>query len=85
MPIEGRFRLEFGSLGKQNIFVLLNGQLLGKYQLDSWCGEIEFHFDAAQLNRNDVSTLEFKLPDAHRPASGDERVLALTLRSLALY
>lgn len=82
---EGRLKLKFGSLGKQRISVLLNGQLLGSYQLDSWRGEIDFSFEPAQLNRNGANTLEFKLPDAHRPANGDERVLALALRSLTLY
>lgn len=65
--------------------MLLNGQLLGNYQLDSWHQEIAFNFDPGQLNRNKANILEFKLPDARAPGNGDDRVLALALRNLTLY
>jgi hypothetical protein len=32
-----------------------------------------------------ANILEFKLPDARAPGNGDERILALALRSLSLY
>ncbi len=84
-PYDGRLTLEFGSLGSQKVSVLLNGKSLGDYQLDSWHGQIDFNFDAGQLNRNGENVLEFKLPDARAPGNGDERLLALALRNLTLY
>lgn len=85
VPYEGHLKLELGSLGSQRVSVLLNGQLLGNYQLDSWHQEIAFNFDPGQLNRNKANILEFKLPDARAPGNGDDRVLALALRNLTLY
>ncbi|MGH8601334.1 MAG: beta galactosidase jelly roll domain-containing protein [Gammaproteobacteria bacterium] len=82
---KGRLTLDFGSLGAQRVSLLLNGQPLGDYQLNSWRGRIDFTFDPGQLNREGTNTLEFKLPDAHAPGNGDPRVLAIAMRNLGLY
>lgn len=81
---KGRITLDYGSLGQQRVVLFLNGHLLGRYQLDSWKGQVDILFDAGQLSRDGVNALTFELPDAHAPGGGDTRVLAVALRKLTL-
>ena len=61
----------------------LNGQQIYLGRFDDGERDIRFNF-APKLLHAGLNTFTFHLPDAHKPASEDPRVLAMAFRKLSL-
>jgi len=80
---EGVLRLNFGTLGKQKITILMNGSEIYSDVINASDRIIEIPFKKTLLS-NGMNTIEFDLPDARQPGNGDPRTLALALKSLQI-
>lgn len=79
----GEANLHAGFLGDQALTIKLNGQQVFEGRFAGGEREIRFSF-APKLLHADLNTFTFHLPDAHKPASEDPRVLAMAFRKLSL-
>lgn len=79
----GEANLQAGFLGSQNLVVELNGQQVYQGHFDGGEREVRFTFPSSLL-RTGLNTFTFHLPDAHKPASEDPRILAMAFRKLSL-
>ncbi len=83
--IKGQLTLELISLGQQEVFVSLNGSPLGMKIADSKKGQtLTFAFNSNLIKAEDVNTLHFDLPLAHRPLNTDSRRLSIGLKSFII-
>lgn len=80
----GILKLHIGSLGKQEIKVIINGHYVGSQTFDTWDKNIFFFFDPNILHAGSNNTIEFKFSNAHKPNNGDQRVLAIALKSFKI-
>jgi SAM-dependent methyltransferase len=79
----GALLLQIGSFGKQRVTISLNSSKIYETCL---AGEIEnpkIAFNPS-LVKAGVNVLRFDVPDACRPGNGDERIVALAIRSFSL-
>lgn len=81
--LSGEASLQAGFLGNQALTIELNGQQVYEGRFDGGEREIRFSF-APKLLHAGLNTFTFRLPDAHKPASEDPRVLAMAFRRLSL-
>ncbi len=81
--LSGEANLQAGFLGKQTLTIELNGQQVYEGRFDGGERELRFNF-APKLLHAGLNTFTFHLPDAHKPASEDPRVLAMAFRKLSL-
>lgn len=81
--MRGEANLQAGFLGNQSLIIALNGQQVYKGRFNGGEREIRFSF-APKLLHAGLNTFTFHLPDAHKPASEDPRVLAMAFRRLSL-
>lgn len=81
--MRGEANLQAGFLGNQSLTIALNGQQVYKGRFTGGEREIRFSF-APKLLHAGLNTFTFHLPDAHKPASEDPRVLAMAFRRLSL-
>lgn len=81
--LSGDANLQTGFFGNQALSIELNGQQVYEGRFDGGEREIRFSF-APELLRAGLNTFTFHLPDAHKPASEDPRVLAMAFRKLSL-
>jgi hypothetical protein len=84
-----RYRMEIrsGSLGEQNVTVLLNGTDIGRLSFPGSPARPStrtLRFDGALLKPHGINQITFYLPDARQPDNGDARRLGLALRSLII-
>lgn len=79
----GEANLLAGFLGNQALTIELNGQRVYEGRFDGGDREIHFNF-SPELLQAGLNTFTFHLPDAHKPASGDPRILAMAFRKLSL-
>ncbi len=80
---EGILKLKIDTLGEQKITILVNGTKIYSDAIDARDKILDVPFDKTQL-RNGVNTLAFELPNARQPGNGDQRVLALALKSFQI-
>ncbi len=81
--LSGEANLRAGFLGNQSLTIELNGQQVYEGRFDGGEREIRFNF-APELLHAGPNTFTFHLPDAHKPASEDPRILAMAFRKLTL-
>lgn len=81
--LKGEFNLQAGFLGNQQLRITLNGHQIYQDRIIGGEREIRFSFPA-ELLRVGLNTFSFHLPDAHKPASADPRILAMAFRKLSL-
>ncbi|MDN6855248.1 hypothetical protein QO207_01510 [Pseudomonas sp. CAN2814] len=81
---EGRLEIRFGALGSQRVALRLNGHSLGEFQLQGWDERLVIPIDPRWLLVEADNELEWDLPDARTPGTGDPRTLAIALRELRL-
>lgn len=79
----GEANLHAGFLGDQALTIKLNGQQVFEGRFAGGQQEVRFNF-APELLRTGLNTFTFHLPDAHKPASEDPRVLTMAFRRLSL-
>lgn len=81
--LQGEIELLAGFLDKQRLLIGLNGEQV--YSGNFIGGEHEIRFRVApELLRAGLNTFTFHLPDAHKPASADPRILAMAFRKLSI-
>lgn len=80
---EGALRLHVGALGQQKITISINGAEIYSGVIETWDKIMDVHLDKTLL-RNGSNTLAFELPDARQPGNGDQRILALALKSFQI-
>jgi hypothetical protein len=80
---EGTINLHAGSLGKQHVFIFLNGKEIYSNELNAWDENIAIEFPSSWIETG-KNTIEFQLPDARQPENGDTRVLALALKEIQI-
>ncbi len=81
--LRGEIDLLAGFLGDQTLLITLNGE---QVYFDKFIGgerEISFRV-SPELLRTGINTFTFHLPDAHKPASADPRILAMAFRKLSI-
>ncbi len=80
--LDGLLNLDCVALGRQNVSIFINDINIGHKIIE---GELIFNitFNRALL-RNGLNTLAFNFPDAHPPENGDQRILALALKSFQI-
>ena len=81
---QGKLHLHFGTLEKQRIIVYINGSKIGDKQFNSWDTHTNFDFNPNILKTDAINIITFKLPNAHKPNNGDNRILAIALKSFSL-
>lgn len=81
--LSGEINLQVGFLDNQALTIKLNGQQLYQGRFDGGDREIRFSF-APELLHTGLNTFTFYLPNAHKPAGNDPRVLAMAFRKLSL-
>lgn len=81
--LSGEANLQAGFLGNQALTIEFNGQQVYEGRVTGGEREIRFSFAPELLNAG-LNTFTFHLPDAHKPASEDPRVLAMSFRKLSL-
>lgn len=81
--LRGEIDLLAGFLGDQTLLITLNGE---QVYFDKFVGgEREIRFRVSpELLRTGINTFTFHLPDAHKPASADQRILAMAFRKLSI-
>ncbi len=82
--VKGVLRLHIGTLGKQKIKVFINAHYIGDQIRNSGDTNISFKFDKNLLLENKLNTISFEFPNAHKPNNGDQRVLAIALKSFSI-
>ena len=80
---EGILKLHVGTLGEQKITMSINGTGIYSGVVEAWDKTLDVPFDKTLL-RDGTNTLAFELPDARQPGSGDQRILALALKSFQI-
>ncbi|MBX9754732.1 MAG: glycosyltransferase family 39 protein [Pseudomonadaceae bacterium] len=81
--LSGEANLQAGFLGNQALTITLNGQQIYAGHFEGGDREIRFSF-APELLHVGLNTFTFHLPNAHKPASDDPRVLAMAFRKFSL-
>jgi hypothetical protein len=81
--LSGVANLQAGFLDSQAITIELNGEHVYEGHFNSGEREIRFSFSPKLLHFG-MNIITFHLPDAHKPAGEDPRVLAMAFRKLAL-
>jgi hypothetical protein len=81
--LSGEANLQAGFLGNQALTIELNGQQVYEGRFNGGEREIRFSYPPELLHAG-RNTFTFHLPDAHKPASEDPRVLAMAFRRLSL-
>lgn len=81
--LRGNASLHAGFLGNQRLAITLNGHLVYHGCFHGETRDIRFNFPP-DLLRPGLNTFTFHLPDAHKPASEDPRILAMAFRRLSL-
>ena len=81
--LSGEANLRADFLGSQDLTIELNGQQIFQGRFDGGKREIRFNFSPELLHIG-LNTFRFYLPNAHKPASEDPRVLAMAFRKLSL-
>lgn len=81
--LRGNASLHADFLGNQRLAITLNGHLVYHGCIHGQTPDIRFNFHP-DLLRPGLNTFTFDLPDAHKPASQDLRVLAMAFRKLSL-
>lgn len=80
---EGILKLHVGTLGEQKITMSINGTEIYSGVVEAWDKTLDVPFDKTLL-RDGTNTLAFELPDARQPGNGDQRILALALKSFQI-
>ena len=75
--------LNFSTFGKQSVSIFLNGNEIFAKDIDIWDGNMTIEFPSA-LIKNGNNLLEFHFPDARQPGNGDNRLLALAIKSFQI-
>jgi len=82
--LQGKLLLNIGTLGQQEITILINDVLIGKKTINSWNTITTFTFNPQILNQEKENTIQFKFSNAHKPNNGDSRVLAMAFKDLKI-
>ncbi len=82
--IQGIIKLEIGTLGIQEIKLKINNYYIGSQAVNGDNMNLIFKFDTNILYTNSINTIEFEFPNAHKPDNGDQRVLAMALKSFII-
>jgi hypothetical protein len=80
---EGVLALNVATLGKQKITMSINGNEIYSGVVEATDKTLDVPFDKTLL-RDGTNTLAFELPDARQPGNGDQRILALALKSFQI-
>jgi arabinofuranosyltransferase len=81
---EGKIVLSFYTFSKQRVELILNGKIIySGIPLEDSSNGLVIPFDSYILV-NGLNKLQFNLPDARIPGNGDQRVLALSLKSFKI-
>lgn len=81
--LSGEASLRADFLGRQALTIELNNQQIFQGRFDGEKREIRFNFPPEMLHIG-LNTFTFHLPNAHKPASADPRILAMAFRKLSL-
>ncbi len=82
--VEGSLSLHIGTLGEQEIKVIINNQYIGSKKVNGWNKDIQFKFDPEILNNNKINIIKFEFPNAHKPNKTSQRILAMALMSFII-
>lgn len=80
---QGSLRLQIGTLGAQKVRISLNGTEIYSEVIEASDKIIDMSFDKSVL-KDGENTIAFDLPDASQPGNGDQRTLALALKSIRI-
>ncbi|KHD05302.1 hypothetical protein PN36_18040 [Candidatus Thiomargarita nelsonii] len=83
--IQGKFILRLGTLGEQIIKITINGNYIGSQKANSWDTVLKFKFEPKILNQGSINLIHFEFPNAHKPNNGDQRVLAMAIKSFRIF
>lgn len=81
--LSGEVNLVSGFLDNQKLSISLNDKQVYQGHINGGEREIRFNIPPALLKKG-LNTFTFQLPDAHKPASSDPRILAMAFRSLSM-
>ena len=84
LPTNGNLSLTIGTLGKQEIKLVINDHYIESQTVNGEDINLTFKFDPNILHTESINTLEFEFPNAHKPDNGDQRVLAIALKSFKI-
>jgi hypothetical protein len=79
----GKVYLRCWTYGQQMVELYLNQQLIYSGTLDGSPSTLKIEFPAKYFKEG-TNLLEFKLPDARKPSSGDSRVIGLAIAEIVL-
>lgn len=82
--ISGVLKLHIGTLGEQRINITINNHPIGVQKVNTHNTVLQFQFAPHILKQNELNTISFEFPDAHKPKNADPRILAIALKSFEL-
>lgn len=82
--VNGILNLHIGTLGKQEIKLSINDNFIGNQTVNALDENLSFNFNPNLLYTDSMNTISFEFPDAHKPNNGDQRVLAMALKSFRI-
>lgn len=80
----GKLSLKFGTLGRQQIGIYINDNLVYQGTRESWSDQLLVEFAPAIIDTAIPVIIKFKLPDAVVAGNGDPRTLAFAIREFSL-
>ncbi len=82
--IKGLLRLHIRTLGRQEIKLTINEKYIGSQIVNELDVYLNFKFNPSILSMENINTIKFEFPDAHKPNNGDPRILAMALKSFSI-
>jgi hypothetical protein len=82
--MDGKLFLRISTLGKQEIKVELNNQLLGELKLNSRDTTLEVKFNPKILIRDDINILKFTYSNPHKAKTSSKRVIAMDFKYMII-
>ncbi len=81
---QGFITMQINTLGKQEIKYTINDHYIGSQVAQGRDINLTFKFNPNILHKNNINKIEFEFPDAHKPDNGDQRILAMALKSFRI-
>jgi len=82
--INGKLHLHISTLKKQKITLIINNHHISSKTINATDTNITFQFNPKILNVNSENIIKFEYINAQMPNNGDQRILAMALKSFIL-
>ena len=82
--LKGKITLDAFYLHQQHVLITLNGVDIFDYASDQVTENLIIHFNPDNILPEEINRLAFQFPDAKYPGNGDQRKLAMALKSIII-